>query len=83
MKTGRVLGNLMKILLFTPFFFACLGLFAQQREKGSLLLAKIDGSVKFYEPDGKLMEANSLKEGDALPLKYFAETAKDPLSWHC
>jgi hypothetical protein len=74
MKTGRMLGNLMKILLFTPFFFGCLGLFAQQQEKGSLLLAKIEGSVNFYEPDGKRMEANSFKEGDALPLKYFAET---------
>ena len=40
MKTGRVLGNLMKILLFTPFFFACLGLFAQQREKGVCYLQR-------------------------------------------
>ena len=40
---------------------------AQQSENGTLIIAKIEGQVKFYQPDGTELQP-ILQEGDTLPI---------------
>ena len=49
---------------------------AQQSENGTLIIAKIEGQVKFYQPDGTELPANTYKEGDTLPIGVSAETGQ-------
>lgn len=49
---------------------------AQQAENGTLIIAKIEGQVKFYKADGAELPANAYGEGDILPIGVSAETGQ-------
>jgi len=66
----------MKIFALICMFMGMGILQAQQKEKGTLIIAKIEGDVKFYGTDGAELADNAYKEGDTLPFGVSAETGQ-------